>query len=238
MREFTGHRWIPLRKASDAELWCFLWPVPWINDWVANREAGGLRRHRCNYDVIVMTLLQSQTIFTAQYVTGLIGLLSYVRFNRLIYIYQRTTWWNIIHVSYAVCKTYLFEHEIHLPKESSACLTSKRIWPFQWVSLYMFLRITKFADVAWWIAVCEAYLVYHNVCLSKKLSIRAVCRSIENVWFTYDFIYDARSWQYVEINHTKQNLRMLFRTHEYTQNVVHKKILSSFCSELFFSMFS
>ena len=24
-REFTGHRWIPLTKASDAELWCFLW---------------------------------------------------------------------------------------------------------------------------------------------------------------------------------------------------------------------
>ena len=23
--EFIGHRWIPLRKASDAELWCFLW---------------------------------------------------------------------------------------------------------------------------------------------------------------------------------------------------------------------
>ena len=23
--EFTGHRWIPLTKASDAELWCFLW---------------------------------------------------------------------------------------------------------------------------------------------------------------------------------------------------------------------
>ena len=22
--EFTGHRWIPLTKASDAELWCFL----------------------------------------------------------------------------------------------------------------------------------------------------------------------------------------------------------------------
>ena len=26
-REFTGHRWIPLTKASDAELWCFLWFV-------------------------------------------------------------------------------------------------------------------------------------------------------------------------------------------------------------------
>ena len=27
--EFTGHRWIPLpHKASDAELWCFLWSTP------------------------------------------------------------------------------------------------------------------------------------------------------------------------------------------------------------------
>ena len=26
--EFTGHRWIPLTKASDAQLWSFLLPVP------------------------------------------------------------------------------------------------------------------------------------------------------------------------------------------------------------------
>ena len=26
--EFTGYRWIPLTKASDAELWCFLWSEP------------------------------------------------------------------------------------------------------------------------------------------------------------------------------------------------------------------
>ena len=26
--EFTGHRWIPLTKASDAELRCFLWSAP------------------------------------------------------------------------------------------------------------------------------------------------------------------------------------------------------------------
>ena len=26
--ESTGHRWIPLTKASDAELWCFLWLAP------------------------------------------------------------------------------------------------------------------------------------------------------------------------------------------------------------------
>ena len=24
-REFIGHRWIPRTKASDSELWCFLW---------------------------------------------------------------------------------------------------------------------------------------------------------------------------------------------------------------------
>ena len=26
--EFTGHWWIPHTKASDAELWCFLWSAP------------------------------------------------------------------------------------------------------------------------------------------------------------------------------------------------------------------
>ena len=52
--EFTGHRWIPRTKASDAELWCFLWSAPWIYGWVNNREAGDLRRHRAHYDVIVM----------------------------------------------------------------------------------------------------------------------------------------------------------------------------------------
>ena len=52
--EFTCHQWIPLTKANDAELWCFLWSEPWINGWVNNREAGDLRRHRAHYDVIVM----------------------------------------------------------------------------------------------------------------------------------------------------------------------------------------
>ena len=26
--EFTGHRWTPRTKASDTELWCFLWTAP------------------------------------------------------------------------------------------------------------------------------------------------------------------------------------------------------------------
>ena len=53
-REFTGHRWIPSTKASDAELWCFFFICVWINGWVNNREAGDLRRNRAHYDVIVM----------------------------------------------------------------------------------------------------------------------------------------------------------------------------------------
>ena len=52
--EFTGHRWIPHTKASDAELWCFLRSAPWINCWANNRGAGDLRRHRVHYDVIIM----------------------------------------------------------------------------------------------------------------------------------------------------------------------------------------
>ena len=39
--EFTGHRWIPLTKASDAELWIFLWSsnvenvsIWWRHHWV------------------------------------------------------------------------------------------------------------------------------------------------------------------------------------------------------------
>ena len=50
--EFTGHRWIPRTKASDAEIWCFL--CVWINGWVNNREAGDLRRYRAHYEVTVM----------------------------------------------------------------------------------------------------------------------------------------------------------------------------------------
>ena len=56
--KFTGHRWLPRTKASDAELWCCLWYAPWIKDWVNNLKAGDLRRHRGHYDVIVMAVHQ------------------------------------------------------------------------------------------------------------------------------------------------------------------------------------
>ena len=53
--EFTGRRWIPLIKVSEAGLWRFLWSAPGINGWVNNHEAGDLRRHRAHYDVIVIS---------------------------------------------------------------------------------------------------------------------------------------------------------------------------------------
>ena len=41
--EFTGHRWFPLTKASDAELLMFPVICAWTNGWVNNRDAGDLR---------------------------------------------------------------------------------------------------------------------------------------------------------------------------------------------------
>ena len=45
---------MPLTKASDAELWSFVWSALSINGWINNREAGDLRCHCAHYDVIVM----------------------------------------------------------------------------------------------------------------------------------------------------------------------------------------
>ena len=49
-------QFIPLTKASEVELWCFLWSVPLLKGWVNNRETGDFRCHCAHYDVIVMIL--------------------------------------------------------------------------------------------------------------------------------------------------------------------------------------
>ena len=59
--EFTGPRWIPHTKASDAELWCFFLICIWINGCVNNRDAGDLRRHRTHHDIIVMLYQNTET---------------------------------------------------------------------------------------------------------------------------------------------------------------------------------
>ena len=44
--EFTGHQWIPLTKASDAELWCFLWSAP--------EHGSANNQHGAYYNIAVM----------------------------------------------------------------------------------------------------------------------------------------------------------------------------------------
>ena len=52
--EFTDHRWIPITKASEAELLMFSLICAWINGWINKRESGDLKRYRTHYDVTVM----------------------------------------------------------------------------------------------------------------------------------------------------------------------------------------
>ena len=72
--EFTGHRWIPLTKASNAVM--FLWSAPEQNfEWTID-----LRRHRANYDAIVMH-------------EGFCTPVLYIVFARFIYIPNDHGWW-------------------------------------------------------------------------------------------------------------------------------------------------
>ena len=64
--EFTGHRWIPHTKASDAVLLIFPLVCVWINDWVNNRNVffidmceyrsniDGICEYRSNIDGIMI----------------------------------------------------------------------------------------------------------------------------------------------------------------------------------------
>ena len=52
--ESTGHRWIPRTKASDVELWYYLWSAPEQTIEQNNRDAADLRHHRAHYDFTVM----------------------------------------------------------------------------------------------------------------------------------------------------------------------------------------
>ena len=76
--DFTGDRWIPLTKASDAKLWCFRSICAWTNDWVNNRSAGDLRRHQAHCDGSVifyyLTDLQKIMIKCTIYVVQVLGI--------------------------------------------------------------------------------------------------------------------------------------------------------------------
>ena len=52
--ESTGHRWFPLTKASDEELWCFLWCAP-EQPTEQTGEMLVIRGHVTHYDATVMS---------------------------------------------------------------------------------------------------------------------------------------------------------------------------------------
>ena len=73
--EFTGDRWIPLTKANDAELWCFLC------------DAGDSRCHRAHYDVIII----DYAIATHAITSETFVLYLYYRFIRRYNWYRQDT---------------------------------------------------------------------------------------------------------------------------------------------------
>ena len=102
--EFTDHQWIRLTKASDTELWCFLWSAPWINGWVNNHEAGDLGRHRPHYDVFVMRWQNSRiAVIAVTLVVAVVSLfpneinIQHTWFGTqhvCIHIHRRSCWWS------------------------------------------------------------------------------------------------------------------------------------------------
>ena len=54
VRGIHGPRWIPLTKASDAELWRVFFISVRTNVWINHRDAGDLRRYRTHYNVTAM----------------------------------------------------------------------------------------------------------------------------------------------------------------------------------------
>ena len=65
--EFTGPRWIPGTKASDAELRCFLWSAPEKTVEYLIVRLVILRRHRAHYDAILMYLAHLLLPYWIQY---------------------------------------------------------------------------------------------------------------------------------------------------------------------------
>ena len=127
--EFTGHRWIPLTKVRDAEHWSFLWPAPWINGWVNNREADDLRlslwRH-CDYyrhsqpSVMESHLSSVESPYTRPWVRSF-GLFFVVSANKLL---SKLSICNEIDVPshYAnakCCKPYLHFPWVRMPSIES-----------------------------------------------------------------------------------------------------------------------
>ena len=84
--ESTGDRWIPLTKASDAELWWFFFICALTNGWMNNRGGCDHRRHRAHYDVTVMKFLMQATPSVVHYTAPQIATLEP---TKILFMYFR-----------------------------------------------------------------------------------------------------------------------------------------------------
>ena len=104
--EFTGHRRIPRTKASEAELWCFLWSAL-NNSWADNGDAGGLRRNRTHYDVIVMmtqNLTNEKSTLVGVLLCNLTGICSGIGYLNQLWLIVRCTFQNkLLNKIFKIC---------------------------------------------------------------------------------------------------------------------------------------
>ena len=99
---FTGHRWIPHTKASDANIWCFSLICAWINGWVNNPEAVDLRRHRARYDVNVTETLKFFDLNLGNRKDRLIKPFGHEA-NLFLWTPSCWRWWTRLHVVACLC---------------------------------------------------------------------------------------------------------------------------------------
>ena len=76
--EFTGQRWIPLTKVSDAELWCFLFDLRLNKRFSKPSKSRWLRCNRAHYDV---TVKQDVQLFCGHGKEALVEGIQYLRLD-------------------------------------------------------------------------------------------------------------------------------------------------------------
>ena len=99
--EFTGDRWIPSTKASDAVLVLSL-IYAWTNGWVNNRNAGDLRRHHAHYDITVIWRIwwQNRLVRLSQQLYNIIvyeTLMKNIHHNNT-HIFSGWGWWYCVYI--------------------------------------------------------------------------------------------------------------------------------------------
>ena len=161
--EFTGDRWIPRTKASDAELWCFLR----YNGWANNRKTGYLRRHRSHYDVTVMRNTVDGANENIRY---------YICHIYVIYIYIYTI---VITVIICIIRTHLetldlisCDDSVHniTVDLSSAFSRDKNVCIFSWQKCVHFL-VTKMCAFSRDKNVCIFSVAHWNLFICVQLII-------------------------------------------------------------------